>query len=76
MPTFVSQLHKLLGLGEEFLGLFGECLQQDVVADLTHDELLEFAPVGLFAVQMGVVLTVLFLGEVEFWCKPQSDGCP
>lgn len=73
MPTFVSQLHKLLGLGEEFLGLFGECLQQDVVADLTHDELLELAPVGLFVVQVEAVLTGLVLGGVEFRCKPRSD---
>ena len=62
---FVSQLSELLGLGEEFLGLGGEGLQQAVVANFAHDEVLELAPVGFLAVQVETVLAGLFLGRVE-----------
>lgn len=61
---FVSQLSKLLGLGEEFLGLFREGLQQAVVTDLALDELLEVGPVGFLAVQVEAVLSGLFLGGI------------
>ena len=65
LVTFVSQLSELLGLCKQFLGLFGEGLQQAVVTDLAHDEVLELAPVGFLAVQVEAVLTGLFLGRVE-----------
>ena len=55
----------MLGLGEEFLGFFGEGLQQAVVTNLAHDEVLEFCPVGFLAVQVETVLAGLFLGGVE-----------
>ncbi len=73
LVSFLSQLSELLGLCKQFLGLFGEGLQQAVVTDLTHDELLELAPVGLFVVQVEAVLTSFVLGGVEFRCKPRSD---
>lgn len=40
---FVSQFRELLGLGEELLDFGREGLHQAVVADLTHDEVLELA---------------------------------
>ena len=40
-------------------------LQQAVVTDLAHDEVLELAPVGFLAVQVEAVLAGLFLGRVE-----------
>ena len=63
--SFVSQFRELLGLGEELLGFGREGLQQAVVTDLAHDEVLELAPVGLFAVQVEAVLTGFVLGRVE-----------
>ena len=62
---FVSQFRELLGLGEQLLGFGREGLQQAVVTDLAHDEVLELAPVGFLAVQVEAVLTGLFLGGVE-----------
>ena len=62
---FVSQFRELLGLGEQLLGFGREGLQQAVVTDLAHDEVLELAPVGFLAVQVEAVLTGLFLGRVE-----------
>ena len=56
----------MLGLCKQFLGFFREGLQQAVVTDLTHDELLEVAPVGLFAVQVEAVLTSFVLGRLNF----------
>ena len=63
--SFVSQFRELLGLGEQLLGFGREGLQQAVVTDLAHDEVLELAPVGFLAVQVEAVLTGLFLGRVE-----------
>ena len=65
LVSFLSQLSELLGLCKQFLGLFGEGLQQAVVTDLTHDELLELAPVGFLAVEVEAVLSGLFFGGVE-----------
>lgn len=48
-------------------------LQQAVVTDLAHDEVLELAPVGFLAVEVETVLAGFFLGRVEFRCKPQSE---
>ena len=61
----VTEFRELLGLGEEFLGFLREGLQQAVVTDLAHDEVLELAPVGFLAVQVETVLAGLFLGRVE-----------
>ena len=62
---FVSQFRELLGLGEQLLGFGREGLQQAVVTDLAHDEVLELSPVGFLAVQVETVLAGLFLGRVE-----------
>ena len=40
-------------------------LQQAVVTDLAHDEVLELAPVGFLTVQVEAVLTSFVLGGVE-----------
>ena len=68
----ITEFRELLGLGEQLLGFGREGLQQAVVTDLAHDEVLELAPVGFLAVQVEAVLTGLFLGRVEFRCKPSE----
>ncbi len=65
LVTLISQFRELLGLGEQLLGFGREGLQQAVVTDLAHDEVLELAPVGFLAVQVEAVLAGLFLGRVE-----------
>ena len=62
---FVSQFRELLGLGEQLLSFGREGLQQAVVTDLAHNEVLELAPVGFLAVQVETVLAGLFLSRVE-----------
>ena len=66
---FVSQLSKLLGLCEEFLGRLWEGLQQAVVTNLAHDELLEVSPVGFFACYQGhlIILSNLFFHFFPMW---------
>ena len=65
LVAFVAESGKLLGLGEQLLGLLWEGLQQRVVTNLTQDEVLELAPVGLLRVEVEAVLASLFLGGVE-----------
>ena len=65
LVAFVAELGELFGLGEQFLGLLGEGLQQAVVTDLAHDEVLELVPVGLLRVKVEAVLAGVFLGGVE-----------
>ena len=69
LVPFVSQFRELLGLGEEFLGFFREGLQQAVVTNLAHDELLEVSPVGFFACYQGhlIILSNLFFHFFPMW---------
>ena len=64
LVTLITEFRELLGLGEQLLGFGREGLQQAVVTDLAHDEVLELAPVRFLAVQVEAVLTSLFLGRV------------
>ena len=50
LVAFVAELSKLFSLGEQFLGFLWEGLQQRVVTDFAHDELLELAEVRFLAV--------------------------
>ena len=59
-----ANLGEFLGRGEEFIGLFGEHLVQGSEADLTIEEVLELAPVGLLGIQAERVLVGAFEGRL------------
>ena len=78
-----ADLGEFLGLGEEFVGALREQLVQGREADLSLQEVLELAPVGLLRVEGERVLVRAFESRPQstasfssFWLRPMPAFRP